>query len=304
MQRLIWDMDPGIDDALALILALESPEVEVLGITAVAGNAPVELTSANARRVLEYLGAGDIPVARGAEKPLSHPLVDARDFHGADGLGECGLPPPTTPLHSQPAPAFLARLILENPGELVLLATGPLTNLALAFKYRPELPQFLKGLVIMGGVYGLTPYARGNQTPFAEFNIWEDPEAAQLVFDQPVSLTAVGLDVTQDPSTWLRREHLKILRSGPPAAQLAARIATHAIERHGCCELHDPLALATIIWPELFEFTPASVEVTTCGLERGGTHLVQREGAPKVQIARKVEGERFLQLFLSRLLGE
>lgn len=296
-------MDPGIDDALALILALKSPEVEVLGITTVAGNAPVELTSANARRVLEYLGRG-IPVARGAEKPLSRLLTDARDFHGADGLGECGLPPPTTPLHSQPAPAFLANLILENPGELVLLATGPLTNLALAFKYHPELPRFLKSLVLMGGVYGLTPYARGNQTPFAEFNIWEDPEAARLVFGQPVNLKAVGLDITQDPSTWLRGEHLEILRSGPPAAQLAARIATHAIERWGCCELHDPLALATIIWPELFEFAPASVEVAACGLERGRTHLVQREGAPKVQIACKVEGERFLQLFLSRLLEE
>ncbi len=301
MQKIVWDMDPGIDDALALILALKSPEVEILGITAVAGNAPVELTSANARRVLEYLGVSSIPVAQGAEKPLNRKLADARSFHGVDGLGDCGLPPPTTPLHSQPAPAFLANLILENPGELVLLATGPLTNLALAMKLHPGLSQFLKALVFMGGAYELTPYAKGNQTLFAEFNIWEDPEAAQLVFSQSADLVAVGLDVTQDPSTWLTREHLEKLSLGPPAAQLAARIIRRTVERHGHCELHDPLALAAIIWPELFEFTSAQVEVITRGPERGRTLLAKREGAD-VRIAHKVEGERFLKLFLSRLL--
>ncbi len=297
-------MDPGIDDALALILALKSPEVEILGVSTVAGNAPVELTSANARRVLEYLKVQSIPVAQGADRPLSHPLVDARDFHGADGLGECGLPPPTTPPHPEPAARFLTSLILDNPGCLTLLATGPLTNLALAFQHHPQLPRLLNGLVLMGGSYGLTPYAKGNQTPLAEFNLWQDPEAAQIVFRGGESLTAVGLDVTQDPSTWLEGKHLAKFKSGPPAARLAARLAGHVIKRYGHCELHDPLALAAILQPSLFEFISVPVGIAIKGPERGRTTLAPGKEALHVRVARAVKGEQFLEFFLSRLMEE
>lgn len=301
--KMIWDMDPGIDDALALILALKSSEIEIIGITTVAGNAPVEFTSSNARRVLEYLGNGNIPVAQGAKKPLTRPLIDARDFHGADGLGECSLSPSATFLHPQPAHEFLTNLVREKPGGLYLLATGPLTNLALAFRQNADLPRLLKGLILMGGAYGLTPYAKGNQTSFAEFNIWEDPEAAQIVFRQARGITAVGLDITQNPSTWLKSEHLEKLKSGPPAAQLAAKLAGYLIERDGHCELHDLLALAALLQPSLFEFVSTPVEVVTRELERGRTILAQGK-KPQVQVARSVEGKKFLELFLSRVLQE
>ncbi len=151
MHKVVWDMDPGIDDALALILALKSPEIRVLGITTVAGNAPVEMTSANARRVLEYLNADSIPVAMGAANPLDRPLEDALSYHGPDGLGNCGLPSPLTPLYPAEGRDFLARVVLDAPGEVTLVATGPLTNVAYAFELHPELPGLLAGLVLMGG---------------------------------------------------------------------------------------------------------------------------------------------------------
>ncbi|MCK4581215.1 MAG: nucleoside hydrolase, partial [Dehalococcoidia bacterium] len=154
MRKVVLDMDPGIDDALALILALKSPEIEVLGITTVAGNAPVETTTANARRLLEYLGASDIPVAAGAAKPLRHALVDALDYHGSDGLGECGLPSPRLGPHPAKAWDFLADLALNAPGQITIVATAPLTNVALALEAHPELARLLSSLVVMGGAYG------------------------------------------------------------------------------------------------------------------------------------------------------
>jgi inosine-uridine nucleoside N-ribohydrolase len=137
-------MDPGIDDALALILALKSPEVQILGITTVAGNASLEMTTTNARRVLEYLNVESIPVAMGAEHPLTRPLEDALGYHGPDGLGNCGLPPPRLPLHPDKAWDFLARLVLDTPDEITLIATGPLINVAHAFQRHPELPKHIR----------------------------------------------------------------------------------------------------------------------------------------------------------------
>jgi len=200
MRKVVWDMDPGVDDALALILALKSPEVQVLGIITVAGNAPVESTSANARRVLEYLNEGGIPVVMGAASPSNHPLEDALSYHGSDGLGDCGLPSPKLKLYPAKAWDFLAQSVLDAPGEVTLVATGPLTNVACAFELHPELAGLLAGLVLMGGAYGLTPYGKGNCTPFAEFNIWQDPEAAHIVFNSGVDIFAVGLDVSMDPA--------------------------------------------------------------------------------------------------------
>jgi purine nucleosidase len=144
-------MDPGIDDALALVLALESPEVQIVGVSAVAGNAPVEMTGANARRVLEYLDAGSIPVAMGGANPLNHPLEDALSVHGPDGLGNCDLPPPRLPHHSAKAWDFPAQSVLDAPGEIAMVATGPLTNVARAFELHPELSRLSAKIVLMGG---------------------------------------------------------------------------------------------------------------------------------------------------------
>jgi purine nucleosidase len=306
MQKVVWDMDPGIDDALALILALKSPEIQVLGITTVAGNARVEVTSANARRVLEYLDAGSIRVAMGAASPLNHPLEDASRHHGWDGLGNCGLRSPLTPLHPGKAWDFLARLALDAPGELTLVATGPLTNVAYAFELHPELPGLLARLVLMGGAYGLTPYGKGNQTPCAEFNVWQDPEAAHIVFNSGVDIFAVGLDISMDPAACLNREHLEQLETRhTPAARLAAQLVEYEVKQHGCCRMHDPLALATLLDASLFDFISARVEVLEGGdWDRGATRILPSGSSQLVHVASAVDGPRFLKLFLSRILEE
>ena len=299
-------MDPGIDDALALTLALKSPEVQVLGIGTVAGNAPVEMTSANARRVLEYLGAYNIPVAMGATKPLKHHLVDALNCHGPDGLAQCSLPSPGIPLHSAKAWDFLAQLVLDAPGELTLLATGPLTNVAHAFQHHPELPEFLDRLVLMGGAYGLTPYGKGNQTPFAEFNIWQDPEAAHIVLNSEADIFAVGLDISMNPTICLNSQHLEQLKAGyVPAARLAAQLVEYTVKRHGCCKMHDPLALATLLDASLFDFISVRVEVIKGdGWDRGVTRILPSDSSRLIHVATAVDGPRFLELFLSRVLEE
>jgi inosine-uridine nucleoside N-ribohydrolase len=306
MRKVVWDMDPGVDDALALILALKSPEVQVLGITTVAGNAPVEITSANARRVLECLDAGDIPVAVGAANPLNHPLVHALSHHGPDGLGECGLPSPKLALHPAKAWDFIAPLVLDAPGEFILVATGPLTNVAYAFELYPELPGILAGLVLMGGAYSLTPYGKGNHTPFTEFNIWQDPEAAYIVFNSGADIFAVGLDVTMDPEACLNSQPLEQIKTRhTPAAHLAAQLLEYEVEYHTYCRMHDPLALATLLDASLLDFTSARVEVVTGNdWDRGVTRILSSSSSQLIHVASAVDGPRFLKLFLSRILEE
>jgi len=306
MHKVVLDMDPGIDDALALILALKSPEVQVLGITTVAGNAPVEMTSVNARRVLEHLDIGNIPVAMGAANPLNHPFEDALSYHGSDGLGNCGLPPPRLPLYPDKAWDFLAQLVLDVPGEVTLVATGPLTNVAYAFQLHPELPGLLARLILMGGAYGLTPYGKGNRTPYAEFNIWQDPEAAHTVFNSGLDIFAVGLDVTMDPAACLNSRHLKQIKAGnKPAAHLVAQLVEYEVKHHGCCRMHDPLALAMLLDASLLDFKSVRVEVVKGnGRDRGATRILPSGGSHPIHVASAVGGPRFLKLFLSRILEE
>jgi purine nucleosidase len=312
-RKVVLDMDPGIDDALALILALRSTEIQVLGITAVAGNAPVELTNANARRVLEYLGITNIPVAAGAARPLEHPLVDALDYHGVDGLGQCGLPFPS--LSSYPAKAwdFLVESVLNAPGEITLVATGPLTNIAYVFQSYPELPKLLAGLVIMGGAYTLTPYGKGNRTPFAEFNIWQDPEAAHIVFTSRACISAIGLDVSTNPAACLTGQRLEQIQCGhTSSARLVAQLVEYVITHHGHCELHDPLALTALLDTSLFDFVSVPVEIIAGnGWDRGITRVLPYDsghlsanGLQLINVAAGVDGPRFLNLFLSRILEE
>ena len=306
MRKVVWDMDPGIDDALALILALKSPEVRVAGITTVAGNAPVETASTNARRVLEYLGAANIPVALGAASPLNRPLEDALSYHGSDGLGNCSLPPPKLPLQPLEAWDFLVQSVLDAPDEVILVATGPLTNVAYAFELQPKLPELLNKLVVMGGAYGLTPYGKGNCTPFAEFNIWQDPEAAHLVFNSGADIFAVGLDVTMDPAACLNSQHLTQIKARhTPAARLVAQLVEYEVEYHGCCRMHDPLALAVLLDDSLLDFTLAKVGVVKGNdWDRGVTRILPSDSLQLIHVASAVDGSRFLKLFLSRILKE
>lgn len=308
MEKIIMDMDPGLDDALALMLALRSPEIELLAVTTVAGNAALDVTTANACRVLRCMGREDVPVFRGAARPLMQRLVGATDYHGEDGLGDCGLP--ASSMTPQDAAAWDVMAQHAQSGDLTVVATGPLTNVAIAFATHPELPRLLRRLVIMGGAYGLTEFgARGNQTASAEFNVWQDPEAAANVFGATCNTYVVGLDVSADPCACITPGYVERLERGKtPCTSLAANLAGYAVSRHGRCELHDPLALAVVLDEELFEFAARRVHVTVGnGPERGRTLAMKADGADRnipVHIAVSVNGQRFLRLLSSRLLEE
>jgi pyrimidine-specific ribonucleoside hydrolase len=300
------DVDPGIDDALALILALHSPEIRVELVTTVAGNGPIHMTTRNALRVLGVLGHGDIPVHPGASTPLERDFHGALDYHGHDALAGLALPEAATEPHPQPAPEALYAFAAEASGERVLVATGPLTNIALAFQQHPDMPKMLRELVIMGGAFGLTRYGTGNTSPYAEFNIWQDPEAAAIVFDSCARISVVGLDVTNDPNTGFNRADLERLRTiDTPAGNLAAGIAEFALRRHDVCELHDPLALAVVLDRSLFQFECGKVSVDTMSDdEMYGRTLLHREDESHNQttaVAAAADGPRFKRLFLSRI---
>lgn len=304
MEKVILDVDPGIDDALALLLAVGSPELEILGVTTVAGNTVLEKTSANARRVLEYVGRGEIPVYAGASKPIARPLSTAEHVHGSDGLGDTGIPAPHEP--TRPGAArFIAETVRTHPGEVAIIATGPLTNLALAFILYPGTARLVKNVVIMGGAYHLTPYGRGNVTPLSEFNIYTDPEAADIVFNSGTPLTCVGLDVTTNPSAKMdRKRYAEMNTLKSRRAELASAIARYQVERFGEVEVHDPMAVAAALKPEFFQIVEMKVQVLRNNdASRGATVAVKpREGERgNARICVDVDGEEFWRLLISRL---
>jgi inosine-uridine nucleoside N-ribohydrolase len=191
---LILDVDTGTDDALALAYAIQSPHIDLIAVTTVAGNVSVEKTTANSLAVLDWLGADSVPVHRGASRPLVRPHRDAIYFHDEGGLGGARLPASRRPVGADRGPAAIIRLALQRPREMTLVMLGPLTNLAIALNVEPGLVDVLKEVVVMGGAYRVP----GNTTPAAEFNILVDAEAAEQVFAAPFrDLTVVGLDVTQ-----------------------------------------------------------------------------------------------------------
>ncbi len=313
MPRIILDTDPGVDDALALLLALTSPEIEIVGITTVAGNAPIDLTTANALRLLEAMDVSTIPVARGAEQPLVRQPAPALHIHGADGLGESDLPGPDRLAPIAPAATeFITTLVRDHlQGEIVVVAVGPLTNLATTFLAAPDIATKLRSVVIMGGAFTLTPHGHGNVTAVSEFNVWADPEAADIVFRSGASVTAIGLDVTTSPGAILTADlHEALAASTQPAAQLAARVTRLGLSRRGRVQLHDPLALAAVARPDIIETRDFPVEVVLSeGATRGQTIADRRprpegEDAPAtISIATSVSDPGFRDLFSGRLTG-
>src|SRR4030088_1773822 len=224
--RVIIDTDPGVDDALALLLAMRSPELKIEGISAVAGNVPLELTLPNALRMVEIASRTDIPVAVGAKAPLMRRLVTAAYAHGENGLGGAVFPEPKIKPVSEPAAQFIRQVVRKYPGEVTLITIGPLTNIASALNSDPELAAIIKSVVMMGG-----SLSGGNITPAAEFNVYVDPEAARIVFQSGIPITMVGLDVTRKTS--LSEDHVRLLEAGQnPVSQGAATIGRHAINHN------------------------------------------------------------------------
>ena len=299
-QRIILDCDPGIDDALAIAFAHGHPGIELVGITTVAGNVGLAKTTANALAVSEFVGAAGTPVTAGCAGPLLRPALDARHVHGDSGLGGAVLPPAT----ASPAPGHAIDYIVDTvgaaPGEITLVATGPLTNIALAVKREPRLADWVRRFVIMGG-----SAARGNVTPAAEYNIWADPEAAAAVFRAGWTVTMLGLDVT------LRTGATEaVLRRMSELGQLGTGLLLPALEQyHSESEptgpaVHDVCAVAWVAEPDLFGLVPARVQVEVAGQFTAGMTVTDFDfpgevGSANAQVAMRIDADRFWDVTLA-----
>ena len=263
-RRIIIDTDPGQDDALAILLALASPELDVLGITAVAGNVPLDLTSRNARGLVELAGRTDVPVRAGADGPLERELVTAEHVHGKTGLDGHDLAEPTMPLAPGHGAEWIADTVLAEPeGSVTLVCLGPLTDAALALR-RPGVAERLEAIVLMGGGY----FEGGNITPMAEFNIFVDPEAADAVLRSGVPITMAPLDVTHKALItrgFVERLHAMKTRTGAACAGWLDFFERFDVDKYGSegGPLHDPCTIAWLIAPKLFTGRDCFVAVET-----------------------------------------
>jgi inosine-uridine nucleoside N-ribohydrolase len=289
---VILDVDTGLDDALAIALAINDPGTDLLAITTVAGNCAVKLATENTFKVLHFLGADDVPVHIGASKPLVREPRDAQYFHGRDGIGEAKIPPFDRALGRDRGPAAVIRMAKERPGELTWVLLGPLTNLAIALNVAPELPELLKNVVIMGGAYDVA----GNTTAHGEFNMIADPEAANEVFlNRRLDMTVIGLDVTHQ--TEITRDVWEAgAKSDIPSARLTGLMCDWVWTHHHreSMYLHDPLAFAVALDPSLVTVAQKSITVGVGEANRGET-VAHRSGA--IKVATSVDSARFLRWF-------
>jgi inosine-uridine nucleoside N-ribohydrolase len=310
VQKIIIDTDPGIDDAMAIFFALQSPELEVLGITAVFGNGGVANTASNAVRILETAGRDDIPVAAGADTPLitANRSSGGMSVHGLDGLGNAGdqLPQPKGRPISQQAASFIVETVMANPGEVILVPIGPLTNIALALRLEPKIADAVKGISLMGG----SAFAGGNKTAAAEANIYNDPHAADIVFSAGWPITMAGWDANNrfhmNP-TYLNQlcalgnPATAFIEAIYPCLQTAVNLPEQAID------VPDLLAVAYLVDPSLFTAKPYPVYVETEGRSAGMTVVDQRHNKrdssvdPTVNILLDVDADRLRALYLERL---
>ncbi|MFM5874169.1 pyrimidine-specific ribonucleoside hydrolase RihA [Aeromonas veronii] len=276
---VILDCDPGHDDAIALILALASPELKVLAVTTSAGNQTPDKTLNNALRILTLLGRDDIPVAAGAPKPLARELIIADNVHGESGLDGPKLPDPAFAPQAMTGIELMARSLRESPEPVTLVPTGPLTNIALLLAAHPELKGKIARIVLMGGAAGA-----GNWTPAAEFNIYVDPEAADMVFKSGIPITMCGLDVTHEAQ--VMDEDIERVRAiTNPVAQCVAGLLDFFMIYHrdpkwgfAGAPLHDPCTIAWLLAPELFHGVECRVDIETRGEHTVGMTVVDRYG--------------------------
>jgi inosine-uridine nucleoside N-ribohydrolase len=304
MTRVILDCDPGHDDAIALMLALGSPEVELLGVTTVAGNQTVAKTTANAIRVLDHLGRDDVPVAAGAQRPLVRERRVADEVHGDSGLDGPDLPPPARAPEPEHAVDWIAKALAAAGEPVTLVPTGPLTNVALFLARYPQLEASIERVVLMGGAI-----ATGNVTPAAEFNIWADPEAAHRVFSSGLDVTMVGLDVTH--KALMRDSHVVRLAASGVAGKLVADLygfyAQHHARRYGWdgAPVHDAVAMAHVIDASLLELRDCAARVDTGPEPSRGRTYVDLWGTTGWQecchVAVDIDAERFLELLIERI---
>ena len=306
--KIIIDTDPGQDDAVAILLALASPEeIEVLGITAVAGNVPLHLTARNARIICELAGRTDVPVFSGCDRPLVRPLVTAEHVHGKTGLDGPDLPEPTMPLADAHAVDFIIESLRSNEaGSVTLCPLGPLTNIATALQKAPDIAPRIGHIVLMGGAY----FEVGNITPAAEFNIYVDPEAAEIVFKSGAPITAMPLDVTHKALvTKTRNDAFRALGTpvGTAVAQMTEFFERFDKEKYGSlgAPLHDPCVTAFLIRPDLFTGRHVNVEIETVSDLTLGMTVADWWGvtgrAPNATFMGGIDADGFFSLLTERL---
>lgn len=304
MKKVIFDVDTGIDDAMAIAYAVHSPELDLIGLTTCFGNVSVEEASRNTLAVLEKLGKM-VPVYSGASKALTreNKANFAKHVHGDDGLGNVLDFEPATSVEAEHAVDFIIEKIKQLPNEITLIAVGPLTNLALAIQKDSEIVSLVKEVVIMGGAV----YVLGNKSPYGEANILTDPEAADIVLSSGLPITLVGLDVTLQtllPKVEVEKWRQKATNAGDFFADMVQHYMNFYEKSYpgiGGCGLHDPLAVGVAIDPSLVITEDIHIKVTTEGIEDGRT-VPYLEGEPKIKVCREVEASRFLERFLSRVV--
>jgi len=314
MYKIILDTDPGIDDAQAIAFAIAHPEIQLIGLTTTFGNADIEITTRNALTILERFGHASIPVAKGAHKPIIQPRFPSPDFvHGDDGIGNLNLAAPRASVSDESAADFIIRNANEQPGELSLVAIGPLTNLAQAVTQDPDLPNKLKELIVMGGTHKET----GNVTPLAEANFINDPHAADIVLAHEWPAKVIGLDVTLQ--TLLRDTELKKIRNScGSAGDFLWDSSRFYIDFYSnqlgtaerACAMHDASALVYLVAREAFTFLSGPARVISEGVAIGQLALGQKqsnyllphwEARPTTDVAIDVDADRVVGIFTDTL---
>ena len=307
-QSLIIDTDPGQDDAVAILLALASPEINLLGITTVAGNVPLALTQVNARKICDLAGRTDMQVFAGLDRPLVRPLVTAEHVHGRTGLDGPVLPDPETPLQEQHAVDYIIDTLRREPaGSVTLAPIGPLSNIAMAMQRAPDIIPRIRQIILMGGAY----FEVGNITPAAEFNIYVDPHAAQIVFASGVPVTMMPLDVTHKALT--RTDRVAALRAIGNQTGVAVAEMLEFFERFDEAKygsdggpLHDPCTVAWMIAPDIFNGRPCNVEIETASPLTMGMTVVdwwQVSSRPhNALVIGDLDADRFFALITERLV--
>lgn len=314
MKKILIDTDPGMDDTLAMVLAIKSPAVKVLGITSVAGNYPIDVTTENALKTVELLGRTDIPVARGMGKPLARALAKDPFSHGSDGQAEIHLPRPQTRPSSSHGVDLIIDTVKANPGDVTVITLGPFTNLAMALMKAPEIVPLIAEVVSIAGSFGLNKYAFANatgDTPQSEWNVFVDPEAAQQVFASGVRLRAVGLDVATHFDINFSEEQLATLKASPRHEARIVEQMVRFVQGRGFesyCVLIDSMAVAAVIDPTLMGTVKARVGVETRGeLTLGQTVADFRHHhgwmhLPQIDVASSADYGRFLDLIMKTVL--
>lgn len=306
-KQIILDCDPGHDDALAIMLAHGSDQLDLLAVTTVSGNQDLQKVTHNARVVATVIGMTDVPIAAGADRPLVRAPIYAPDIHGESGLGGPELPEPTVSLDGRHAVDLIIATIMDSaPGEITVIGTGPATNLALALRREPAIARRARAVVLMGGAH-----TRGNITPAAEFNVYADPHATAVVLQAPWDVTLVGLDLThQAAATADVRARIAAIGTGPAqfTSELLSFFAESYDEVHGMADppVHDPCAVAYVIDPEVMTTEPAHVVVELTGEHTTGmtvTDFTERSGAQNVAVGMLLDRPRFWDLMTAALVA-